>query len=257
MLLTDRVAIVTGGGRGIGRGISKRFAQEGATVVIAQRDAKSGLATCREIESAGGLAYFVRTDIGVRKDVEELVSMTAAMAGALDILVNNGAITGVNGPFLEMPQETWDRVIRVNLTGAFMCSQAAARAMTKAGGGVIINISSSNALLPQPACCAYAPAKGGLETLTRAMAIDLAQYNIRVNTIAPGPIQSRSPDGDPPRATKSTLLGRSGLCSEVAAAAVFLASDESSFITGDRIAVGGGVELNGYSIYGVPFPMPQ
>lgn len=209
MLLQDRIAIVTGGGRGIGRGIVKRFAQEGAKVAIAQRDGESGKATCQEIQAAGGTAIFVPTDVSSRGSVEGLIEKTVKEFGKVDILVNNAAITGVNGPLLEVSQDTWDRVIAVNLTGVFMCSQAAARVMARRPeGGNIINISSINAFRPQPHCCAYAAAKGAVETLTRSMAIDLAPFNIRVNCIWPGPIQSRLPDDVPPRQTDSTQIGR-------------------------------------------------
>ena len=250
MGLDSKIAIVTGGGRGIGRGISQRFAQEGAKVIIAQRDRRSGETTCEEIHAVGGSAIFIQTDISSREAVEALVDETVERFGALDILVNNAAITGENGPFLEVSQEAWERVVTVNLTGVFMCSQAAARVMARSNGGSIINISSTNGLVPQPRCCAYGAAKGGLEILTRSMAIDLAQYNIRVNTIAPGPIQTRLPDNTPPGQTDMTLLGRNGLPHEVAGAAVFLASAESSFITGERIGVDGGTLINGYRIYG-------
>jgi NAD(P)-dependent dehydrogenase (short-subunit alcohol dehydrogenase family) len=126
--------------------------------------------------------------------------------------------------------------------------------MAANGGGSIINVSSTNGQIPQPRCCAYAAAKGGMEILTRSMAVDLAPYGIRVNTIAPGPIQSRSPDEEPPHANEMTLLGRSGLPREVAGLALFLASDEASFITGERIGVDGGGLINAYRIYGLARP---
>jgi NAD(P)-dependent dehydrogenase (short-subunit alcohol dehydrogenase family) len=130
----------------------------------------------------------------------------------------------------------------------------AARVMATARQGSIINISSVNGLVPQPHCVAYAAAKAAVESITRSMAIDLAPYNIRVNTIAPGPIQSHLPDEAPPRPTDLVLLGRTGLPAEIAAAALFLASDESSYITGERIGVDGGKLVNGYRIYGVERP---
>lgn len=249
-MLKGKVAIVTGGGRGIGRAIARRFAQEGARVAIAQRDTASGEATCAEIVGAGGEALFVRADVSRRADVEEMVAATVQAYGTIDILVNNAARTGENGPFLEVSPELWEEVIAINLSGVFHCSQVAGRVMARAGGGSIINVSSTNGRIPQPHCCAYGAAKGGVETLTRSMAVDLAPYGIRVNAIAPGPIQSRAPDDEPPRASETTLLGRSGLPAEVAAVAAFLASEESSFITGERIAVDGGVLINAYRIYG-------
>jgi len=249
MQLENKVAIVTGGGRGIGRAISKRFAAEGARVVIAQRDPEGGEATCQEIREAGGEALFVRTDVGQREAVEQMVAETVRQFGTVDILVNNAAVLGENGHFLDVSPDVWEHVIQVGLTGAFLCGQAAARVMAQGRGGAIINISSTSGMVPQPRCCAYGAAKGGLEALTKSMAVDLAPYHIRVNTIAPGPIQSRAPDDAPPREARMTLLGRAGLTREVAAVAVFLASEESSYVTGERIAVDGGALINAYQIY--------
>jgi NAD(P)-dependent dehydrogenase (short-subunit alcohol dehydrogenase family) len=257
MLLEGKVAIVTGGGRGIGRAIAKRFAAEGAKVVIAQRDGPSGERTRQEIEQAGGAVLFVETDIARREAVEHLVRETVQHFGRIDILVNNAAMMGGSGPFLEATQEAWDSMLATSLTGVFMCSQAAARVMARGGGGSILNVTSSTAFIPQPEACAYGAAKGGVEILTRSMATDLAPFNIRVNAIAPGPIQSRSPDDEPPRPTGATLLGRMGLPKEVAEVALFFASDESSFVTGQSLCVDGGLLVNAYSLYNAPRPKPQ
>jgi len=254
MRLQDKVAIVTGGSRGIGRAIAKAFAREGAAVVIADINADHGAATVEEIRGAGGAARFIATDVADRAAVEALVQTTVAEFGRLDILVNDAAILGENGPFLDVTEETWDRVIAVNQKGVFLCGQAAARRMAQTGGGRIINISSVNGLIPQPRCAAYAAAKAAVESLTKTMAMDLAPFNIRANCIAPGPIQSHTPDDEPPRPNRLTLLRRAGLPAEVAAVAVFLASDESSYVTGERIGVDGGKLLNGYAIYGLTYP---
>jgi NAD(P)-dependent dehydrogenase (short-subunit alcohol dehydrogenase family) len=255
--LDGKVAIVTGGGRGIGRATSKLFASDGCRVVIAQRDPESGERTRQEIEAAGGAAIFVQTDVSHRESIEHMVQETEQRYGRIDILVNNAAKMGTNGHFLALKQEEWDLVMATNLTSVYVCSQVAARVMVKTGGGAIVNITSVNGYLPQPECAAYGAAKGGVEVLTRIMATDLAPYHIRVNVVAPGPIQSRSPDSDPPRPSESTLLGRVGLPQEVANAILFLVSDASSFVTGQSLLVDGGMLGNAYRLYGVPRPKPE
>ncbi|MXY94278.1 MAG: glucose 1-dehydrogenase [Caldilineaceae bacterium SB0664_bin_27] len=254
MRLKEKVAIITGAGRGIGSTIAGRFAQEGASVVIADQDEESGRRVQAELHSAGANAIFVRTDVSSRPDVEILVDETARRFGRIDILVNNAAVLGENGHFLEISQAVWDHVVSVNQTAVFICSQLVGRVMAKAGRGNIINISSINGTVPLPRCAAYVTAKYGVESLTRIAANELAPYNIRVNTIAPGPIENRPPHLERPRLTEDTLLGRNGLPHEIAAAAVFLASEESSFITGQRIAVDGGMLVNGYRVYDVERP---
>lgn len=257
MLLQDKIAVVTGGGRGIGRGISKRFAHEGACVVLAQRDPESGERTRREIEEAGGHALFVQTDVAQREQVDRLIDRTLEHFGGLDIMINNAGITRVTGHILELPQETWDRIIAVNQTAVFMCAQAAARVMARASGGNIINISSVNGFVPQPGCCAYGAAKGALETMTKSMAADLAPYHIRVNCIAPGPIQVDGPEEAAPEPIDMALLGHFGLPKEIAAAAAFMVSQEGSYITGQTLLVDGGTLVNAYNIYNVERPDPK
>ncbi|MCY3900216.1 MAG: glucose 1-dehydrogenase [Caldilineaceae bacterium] len=254
MRLKDKVAIVTGAGRGLGRAIAGQFAEEGATVVIAEQNAESGPRVLAELQSAGATAIYVRTDVSCRPDVERLVGETVRRFGRIDVLVNNAAVLGENGHFLEISQSVWDHVVGVNQTAVFICSQLVGRVMARAGRGNIINISSINGTVPLPRCAAYVAAKSAVESLTRIAATDLAPYNIRVNTIAPGPIENRPPHLTSPRTTEDTLLGRNGLPHEIAAAAVFLASEESSFITGERIAVDGGMLVNGYRIYDVERP---
>jgi 3-oxoacyl-[acyl-carrier protein] reductase len=254
MRLQDQVAVVTGAGRGIGRAIAKAFALAGARVVVAEVDARQGAATAAEICAAGGQAEFVAVDVCDRTSVAAMAEMTLTTYGRIDILVNNAAILGENGPFLEIDQAVWDRVIAVNQTGVFLCAQVVGRIMAQAGRGNIINISSVNGTVPQPRCMAYGAAKGAVEAMTVVMAEDLAGYGIRANCIAPGPIQSQLPDDLPPQPTDTTLLGRAGLPREVANVAVFLASDDASYITGQVITVDGGMLVNGYRIYAMPRP---
>jgi 3-oxoacyl-[acyl-carrier protein] reductase len=249
MLLQDKVAIITGGGRGIGKAIAKRFVQEGASVVIVQRDRASGEQTCNDLIALGGDVIFKCADVASRTEVEGVVSETVAHWGRIDVLVNNAAMMGANGMFIDITPETWELVIAVNLSGAFICSQLVARVMVQQGSGVIVNVSSTNGRMPQPKCAAYAAAKGGLENLSRAMAIDLAPHHIRVNTVAPGPIQSRDPEDLAPRPTNTTLLGRWGLTREVASVVAFLASDEASYITGESLLVDGGLMMNSRKLF--------
>lgn len=254
MRLRDQVALITGGGRGIGRAIAKAFASEGAVAIIADLNVEQGNATCQEILESGGIARFVETQVADRDSVEAMVQSTVAEFDRIDILVNNAAILGANGPFLEVSQEVWERVIGVNQSGVFICSQVAGRVMAAARRGNIINISSVNGRVPQPRCIAYGAAKGAVENMTILLAEDLAPYGIRANCIAPGPIQSYLPDDEPTRPIERVLLGRTGLPSEIATVALFLASEESSYITGQVIPVDGGLLVNGYLIYGIERP---
>ena len=254
MKLEGKVAVITGGGRGIGRGIVKRFAQEGARVVLAQRDPESGERTRREIEEAGGSALFVQTDVSVRDQVQRLIDAAVDQWGTLDVMVNNAGITGVTAHILDMTQEIWDQIISVNQTGVFICSQVAARAMAPKGAGVILNISSVNGFLPQPGAFAYGAAKGAIEAMTKSLANDMAPHGIRVNGIAPGPIDVDLPDGAAAGPIDMALMGRSGLPAEVASAALFLCSDEGSYVTGHTLVVDGGTLANAYNTYAAQRP---
>ncbi len=256
MKLESQVAIVTGGGRGIGRAIAKAFVQEGATTIIADLDVETGAATAQEIVAAGGNARFMQVNVADRANVETMVHSVVAEFGRIDILVNNAAILGENGHVLDVSQAVWDRVIGVNQTGVFICSQVVGRVMAAVRRGNIINIGSVNSFVPQPRCVAYGAAKAAILGMTILLAEDLAPYNIRANCIAPGPIQSNLPDGAAPQPTDTTLLGRAGLASEIASVALFLASDESSYVNGQCIKVDGGMLNNGYRIYQLTRPQP-
>jgi NAD(P)-dependent dehydrogenase (short-subunit alcohol dehydrogenase family) len=252
MRLQDRVAIVTGAARGIGLAVAKRYITEGAKVVIADINVTAGEA------AAGALGHacrFVATDVGDLRSVERLIAETCSAFGNVDILVNNAGIVHA-ADFLEIPEADFDRVLRVNLKGAFLAGQAAARRMVeqvKAGRppGAIINMSSINAVVAIPNQVPYCVAKGGLNQLTRVMALALAPYGIRVNAIGPGSImtdilKSVASDREAKRRLLSrTPLGRIGEPEEIASVAVFLASADASYLTGEIVyADGGRLALN-------------
>jgi len=247
--LKDSVAVVTGGGRGIGGAISSLFARAGAWVVIAQRDQKSAQVRVDEIASAGGRAMSVPTDVADSAQVRRLIDRTTEAHGKIDVLVNNAGLTYAThiptGSFLELSEADWQRVLDVNLTGAFRCGQAAGRVMARAGRGVIINVVSIHAFLPLEAASHYSAAKAGLDMLTKNMALSLAPHGIRVNAIAPGPIltpefESALPQDAIDFWSTQVLAGRWGKPQEIAQAALFLASDASSYVTGHTLAADGG-----------------
>lgn len=259
MQLENKVAIVTGGAHGIGLAIARRYVAEGAKVVIADVDAAAGEAAAKAIDAKR--CAFIRADVGAKADADRLVEETFRRFDGLDILVNNAGI--VHGAdFLDIEEADFDRVVRVNLKGAFLVGQAAARRMVaqvKAGKppGAIINMSSINAMVAIPNQVPYCVSKGGLAQLTKVMALSLARYGIRANAIGPGSIMTdilKAVGTD--RAAKRrilsrTPLGRIGEPEEIAAIAVFLASQDSSYITGQTVyADGGRLGLN----YVVPVP---
>lgn len=247
MRLEGKVAIVTGAGRGIGRAIAGRFAQEGAEVVIAELDAPLAEKAAGEIGQAGGRAHAIPTDVRQPEAVRSLVEQSLSQFGKLDVLVNNAALILAGPSFLELTLEQWEDVLATNLTGAFQCGQAVARAMVERGtAGRIINLASINSLAAERNMAAYVASKGGILALTRAMAVDLAPFGILVNCIAPGPILTETAgpvfSREPYRTgvEKGVPLGRPGEPAEVASAAVFLASDESTFVSGSCLLVDGG-----------------
>jgi NAD(P)-dependent dehydrogenase (short-subunit alcohol dehydrogenase family) len=243
MRLKDKVAIVTGAAGGIGRAVAERFAAEGAKVVICDIDDAKGQATAQAI---GRGTQYVHADTGSKKDADALVDAAVKAHGRLDILVNNAGIVH-SCDFLEIKEEDFDRVLRVNLKGYFLCGQAAARQMVKqGGGGNIIHMSSVNAVLAIPAITSYVVSKGGVNQLTRAMALALVDHGIRVNAVGPGSIMTELlkkvmvDDAARAKIMSRTPMGRAGEPGEVASVALFLASDDSSYITGQTIYPDGG-----------------
>ena len=247
--LAGKVAVITGGGKGIGRGVGLRFAAEGAALALGQRDAATLSATVAELEEGGGRAIGLVTDVREQVSVERLVAAAATQLGDIDILVTSAGIgSRPGGEFLDMGIDYWRDYIETNLTGTFLACQTVARHMVARGShGRIITLGSINAWLTQPRASAYSASKGGVWTLTRAMAWELAPHDIAVNMIAPGPIRvdRTEPMQDTPEFAEMlerfVAVGRTGVPEDCASAAVYLASDDCTFVTGAVLPVDGGL----------------
>jgi 3-oxoacyl-[acyl-carrier protein] reductase len=244
MTFRGQVAIVTGAGHGIGSGIARRLVEEQAHVVVSDIDADAAARAADAFTSAGGSALAVKADVTSRVDVQQLVTQTIDRFGRLDILINNAGV-GLNKPFLETTLDDWQRVLAINLTGTFLCSQAAARVMVKRGRGCIVNIASISGQRGAQGRCAYGASKAGVIQLTKVLAVELAPHGIRVNAVAPGPVATEMTSVTHSAAVTSSYHQRIPLrryCrrEEIAAAVVFLASEESSFVTGHTLNVDGG-----------------
>ena len=235
--LDGKVAIVTGSGRGIGRGIAERFAQEGAQVVVNDVDA----ALCEETAEAIG-ALAVVADVANAADVDRLFDVTIERLGGVHVLVNNAGLIDVERHVLDADEEWWDRVLGVNLKGQFLCALRAAKWMARHGGGAIVNLSSGGARAAHRGMVAYDASKGGVEAMTRALALDLAPYGIRVNALAPGAINVMGlSEEEAARRGETVPLGRVGTPEDMAGPAVFLASDDARYVTGTFLSVDGGL----------------
>ena len=243
---SGKSVVITGAAQGIGFACGQRFAADGARVTLADIQAEKGEAAAQSLRDAGGEAMFVACDVGDRGQVEALVAKTVEAHGGIDVMISNAAVLHP-GDILEIGEEDFDRVVRVNLKGFFLTGQAAAKQMVAQGrGGVIINMSSIQAYITNANLLSYAVCKGGVKQLTVAMALALATKGIRVNAIGPGSIatdmvmQLISSDDARRTVMSRTPMGRLGAPAEIAAVAAFLASDEASYITGETVVADGG-----------------
>jgi 3-oxoacyl-[acyl-carrier protein] reductase len=246
--LKDKVAIITGARRGMGRTHALIFAEAGAKVVVSDISLDECQKVVDEIKDSGGDALAIKCDISQREEVDSMVSETIKNFGKVDVLVNNAGVADFK-EFLSMTEEDWDRTININLKGYFLCSHAVAKEMAKQKSGVIVNIGSiamGQVGIAFPNLVHYVSSKGGVAGLTQALALDLAKYNIRVNAIAPGAIET--PMVDPIKADKQATeslisrlpMKRMGQPEEISSAVLFLASDSASYITGSILNVDGG-----------------
>jgi len=255
MRLKDRIALITGAGRGIGRATALRFAAEGARVAVNDVDAEAAEETVAAIQQAGGEAFFVSADVTNRAEVEAMVNQIVERWGRLDILINNAGITRdaltvrIKGDEVKMMDEAaWDAVINVNLKGTFLCAQAAAVPMIRQQYGKIVNTASIG-MQGNIGQANYSASKAGVVGLTRTLALELARYNINVNCIAPGAVETRMTAAIPDKIKEGLMqripFRRMAAPEEIAAVHLFLASDEASYITGQVIFIDGGLSVGG------------
>ncbi len=249
MRLKDKVAVITGSARGIGLCVARAFAREGARLVVADVNRDGATAAAQSLEGNGAKALPVGVNVADQRSVEAMIDAAKGAFGRVDLLVNNAGVGG-NTPFLETKLEEWNRIIGINLTGAFLVAQACAREMAAGGGGKIVNIASLSGQRGGNGRAAYGSAKAGLELLTKVMAVELAQHNINVNNIAPGAIETEMAKFAHDKATRAAYnylipMTRYGTPEEIADAAVFLCSDEARYVHGHTLNVDGGFRAAG------------
>jgi 3-oxoacyl-[acyl-carrier protein] reductase len=240
--MINKVAIVTGAAHGIGQAIAVRFGAEGAHTVVNDVDAPAAEAVAQQINAEGGSAIALPADVSNKEQVNHMFDTVIEKYGTVDVLVNNASLVNTERHFLDADDEWWNRIIAVNLSSAFLCGHRAAQIMARKESGVIINMSSGGASRAHRGNAAYDAAKGGIEALTRAMALDLGPYGVRVNALVPGSIDSQGMSEDIKQARGANIpMGRVGEVEEMAGPAVFLASDEARYITGHLLYVDGGL----------------
>jgi 3-oxoacyl-[acyl-carrier protein] reductase len=245
-VLLDRVAIVTGSGRGMGRGVARCLARAGAHVVIAERAAERIAPAVAEVEALGVNSLGIHTDVSRAEDVRRMVQQTLERFGKIDILVNNAGVVVIK-PMIEQTEEDWDRVLNTNLKGVFLCCREIVPKMIARKRGAIVNIASIAAFHVTVPHVPYAASKAGVVALTRDLAYEVGPHGVRVNAIAPGPIETGMTrivtDEDRQARGGNILLGRMGQPEDIGETVVFLVSDAASFITGATLPVSGGTDL--------------
>jgi NAD(P)-dependent dehydrogenase (short-subunit alcohol dehydrogenase family) len=263
--LKGKIAIVTGGSRGIGKAIALGLAKAGAKVVITSRKMNDLEANAAEIKAFGGEAFPIQAHLGKVEEINRMVSTVMDRFGRIDILVNNAGTNPALGTVLDAEERLWETIMNVNLKGVYFVSQAVAKVMKKQGGGKIINIASVDGITPEPGVSIYNISKAGVRMITQSFALELAPFNIQVNTIAPGPISTKLLDSHwfhlPPEEAKKekeamakiTPMGRIGEPDEIVGAAVYLASDASSYTNGAEIVIdGGGLQVGALQAFASP-----
>jgi NAD(P)-dependent dehydrogenase (short-subunit alcohol dehydrogenase family) len=256
--LKGKIALVTGGGRGIGQAIAFAFAKVGAKVVVTSRKAQDLEATAAEIKAFGGEAFPLPAHLGKFEEIQKMVNTVMDKYKRIDILVNNAGASPSMGTVLDSDERLWDTIMNLNLKGVYFVSQAVAKIMKKQGSGKIINIASVDGFNPEPGVSVYSVSKAGVRMITKAFASELTPFNIQVNTIAPGPISTKMMNShwfhlSPEEAKKAKAelekllpTGRIGLPDEIAGAALYFASNASSYTTGTEIVIDGGMLLGNF-----------
>jgi 2-deoxy-D-gluconate 3-dehydrogenase len=244
--LKGKVAVITGGYSGIGRGIAEGLAEAGCNIVICARNYGRCVEACEKIKKLGVKAFPIQCDVTKSKETRNLARKTVKEMGRIDILVNNAGVEGKEKPIVDMSDKEWDSILNTNLKGAFLCSRAVVKEMMKQGGGKIINVASITAFIVMDNISAYCASKGGLVQLTKAMALELVKYNIQVNAICPGyfstPMSRRlyKPEMWSKIAQRKVPMGRIGKPEELKGTAIYLASSATDFMTGSCIVIDGG-----------------
>lgn len=236
----NKVVIVTGAGRGIGRAIAEAYAAEGAFVVIADIDSDAANEAVAIIENKGGAGYFIETDLSIPDHIVNLVSETVKRFSSIDIIINNAAVNAHKSP-CDLSVEEWDRIINTNLRSVFLCSREAAKIMRKNKKGSIVNISSTRAFMSEPFSEAYAASKGGIVAITHALAASFAADNIQVNCISPGWIETGDYNSLSKRDHEQHLSGRVGFPEDIARACLYLTDENNNFVNGANLVIDGGM----------------